>query len=158
MMSEMFNAEGWCAWIGNWSGVCRTWFEPGKLADESEVRGRWEWATEGKILRHVYTGAIQGKARQGEEYLAYNPITGIVQHSWWDDFHMNQLMLISTGNWLTNGCSVRGVYDVGVDLPQWGWRTDFISTSTDELSLTSYNVTPEGEEAKAVEVIYQRVV
>ena len=155
-MSVSFTAESWGDWIGEWSGICRTWFEPGILADESELRGRWEWAIEGKILRHAYTGEIQGKPRRGEEFLAYNPITARVQHSWWDDFHMNQLLLISKGSWITNGCSVRGDYDVGVELPMWGWRTEFVSTSTDQLTITSFNVTPEGEEAKALELRYQR--
>ena len=154
----MFNAESWGDWIGDWSGVCRTWFEPETLADKSEIRGRIAWATEGKILRHVYTSEIQGKPRRGEEFLAYNPLTGTVQHSWWDDFHMSQLLLISMGSWITNGCSVRGDYDVGLELPMWSWRTEFVSTSTDRLTITSFNVTPEGEEAKAVEVIYRRVV
>ena len=56
---------------GRWSGVCRTWFEPGKLADESAVQGTYTRLQAGPFLRHAYTGQMQGKPRQGEETLAF---------------------------------------------------------------------------------------
>ena len=46
---------------GKWEGNCRTWFEPGKLADESMVTGEITEVFDGRFLRHTYKGTIQGK-------------------------------------------------------------------------------------------------
>jgi hypothetical protein len=39
----------------------------------------------------------------------------------------------------------------------WGWRTEIELVHDDELVLTAYNVTPEGEEAKATQTVYKRM-
>ena len=39
---------------GKWEGTCRTWFEPGKLADESMVTGEITEVLDGRFLRHAY--------------------------------------------------------------------------------------------------------
>jgi hypothetical protein len=38
----------------------------------------------------------------------------------------------------------------------WGWRTSIEFPSDDEVVITAYNISPEGEEAKATEVVYNR--
>ena len=51
--------------VGSWEGTCRTWFERGKLADESKVKGTIRPILEGLFFRHEYEGTIQGKPRHG---------------------------------------------------------------------------------------------
>ena len=70
---------------GVWEGTCRTWFEPGKLADESKVTGEISKVLDGRFLRHTYAGTIQGKPRRGEEMIGFNSITKTFQSSWVDD-------------------------------------------------------------------------
>jgi hypothetical protein len=142
--------------IGQWEGNCQTWFEPGKLADESRVRGVFSWVLGNRFVRHVYQGSIQGKPRQGEELIAFNSVAKQFQTTWVDDFHMNYAILISQGNAIANGFSVRGNYDVGENQAPWGWRTEYV-LADEILRITAFNITPDGQEAKAVETLYRRV-
>ena len=142
--------------IGDWKGTCKTWFEPGVLADESEVSGTISLVFGESIYRHTYSGWMQGSPRVGEDLIAFNNVSGLVESAWIDDFHMNYGILFSQGKQTANGFSVSGIYAVGENEPDWGWRTQYEMVSDNELVITMYNIMPGAPEELAVEVLYSR--
>lgn len=142
--------------VGSWEGTCRTWFEPDKVADESQVSGTFSPVLDGRFVRHEYESTMQGSPRHGEELIAFNSVTEKFETSWVDDFHMNYAILYSVGPRSDGGFVVTGKFYFDPNEAPGGWKTAFDLTDDDHLTITAYYIGPDGEEAKAVETTYSR--
>jgi hypothetical protein len=141
---------------GEWQGTVRTWFEPEKLADESPIEGTVRLVLDGRFAMHEYHSTMQGKPYSGITIWGYNLQKERWQSVLIDSFHMSTGVMFSEG---TSGKAINVLGSYGGDKPGeeiWGWRSEIKQSHQDELIFTSYNITPTGDEAKAVEVVYQR--
>jgi len=145
--------------VGEWEGTTKLWFEPGKLADESPVRGSMRLVLDGRFILHEYKGSQGGKPLEGISFYGYHLGLNKFQSAWIDSFHTGSAIMFSEGNKGENNISMLGSYAyVTPEIEQyWGWRTTIEMISDDELLIIAYNVTPEGEEAQATKTVYKRV-
>ncbi|WP_293303788.1 DUF1579 domain-containing protein [Pedobacter sp. UBA5917] len=144
--------------IGNWQGTTKTWFEKDVLADESPCEAQITSILGSRFISVDYQGSLEGKSFEGKMIIGFDIPYQRFTTNWVDSFHMGTQIMLSSGEAIANGFSVFGEYgspEYGEQL--WGWRTTLEIVGSDEFVLTAYNVSPEGEEAKATETVYRKI-
>lgn len=144
------------ALVGEWEGPSKTWFAPGEAPHEARSHARFRPVLGGMFIQQEYESSLDGEPFEGLAFYGWD--TNEEKHVvvWVDTFHM------STGPMLSKGLAdegellnVLGTYQAGDEV--WGWRTVIKIDGQDRLEVVAYNITPAGEEAKAIEVQYRRV-
>lgn len=145
---------------GEWEGTYRLWFERDMLAAESGQRGSLRPVLGGRFLLHEYEWEFDGRRYAGVALIGYHIDERRWECAWVDSFHTGSSILFSQaaqpgepGHFAALGSYGDGQTPPG---PRWGWRTEIEQADDDHLTITMTNISPEGEEAKAVEVEYAR--
>ncbi len=138
---------------GAWQGSTKTWFEPGKLADESPITAVIRPVLNGRFVSLEYSGTLMEKPMTGMFLFGYNLQRSKFEGSWVDSCHMGTGIMFCEGERMQRGFWLLGHYDAP-EGPPWGWRTEVERIDSGRLVVTMYNITPDGEEAKAVEMTF----
>ena len=110
----------------------------------------------GSFLRLDYTWSYQGTAQKGSLLVGFQSGPGRATVHWIDSWHMADGVLACEGSVEPDGAiAVRGSYPVPPG-PDWGWRIAIRPGDGSALGIVMHNVTPQGEEAVAVEATYVR--
>jgi Protein of unknown function (DUF1579) len=137
--------------VGGWAGKTRIWLEPEGVPTESQMQGSIQLILGGRFAIFLYQSAIEGEPQQGMFTFGYNTSLDSFEASWVDSFHNHTTIMFCVGDAIENGFSVLGSYPDPSGGPDWGWRTDVQLLDPDHLVITAYNVSPEGDGAKATE-------
>jgi hypothetical protein len=142
---------------GGWTGTSKIWLEPDKLLDEAPIIGTIQIVLDGRFALFLYQTSVEGETQHGMFTFGFNTTLERYEASWLDSFHNNTANMFCVGSEREKGFSVLGTYPDPNEGPDWGWRTEVELLDKDHLTITAYNISPEGGEAKATEAKLTRV-
>ena len=155
-MDAMSNLDRLAACAGRWRGSNRLHDPNTGAPEDSPATAVLTPLLGGRFIRLDYTWSYQGAAKEGSLLIGYKSDRGRVTAHWIDSWHMSEDVMACEGAVDdSGGIDVRGSYAAPPG-PDWGWRIALGAAGGAELQLVMHNVTPDGQEALAVEATYAR--
>ncbi len=140
---------------GKWTGTNKIWFKPnGEINFENDTEEVIEFIFGGKFLLHTTRMRINEELHEGSRIISYIDKDEMFKSTWIDTFHNGVDIMIQEGTDIDK-LSLLGNYKAGDQL--WGWRTEYHLKNMNELIISHYNITPEGEEYLGVESSLNRL-
>lgn len=141
---------------GSWRGLSQLWLDPSAAPEESQGELHAELLLGARWLRLCMRGSALGKPHASEMLLGYHADARAHELAWIDSFHTGTSIMLSTGAATEPGrVDVLGSYAAGAQ--RWGWRTRLALVSADELALDAFNISPDGNEDRAVAWRFRRI-
>jgi hypothetical protein len=140
---------------GSWRGTTRLWLEPGTPPEETLTELRAQLILGGRWLRLESVGTSFGKPHAGEMLLGFHKDAGEYELAWIDSSHTGSAIMLSTGPASSEPVvDVVGSYRAGAE--RWGWRTRLHCPSPGELAIDAFNISPQGQEDRAIATLLRR--
>lgn len=142
--------------LGSWQGINRLWFSPDDPARESAATAEVALVAGGKFATVHYTWAYENQPQDGLLLLGQEPQSNLVTAVWVDSWHVgDKAMQCQGGVRPDETVWVQGAYAAPPG-PDWGWQIIIEPEKDGRFRFAMDNISPEGEEMLAVEVLYQR--
>jgi hypothetical protein len=139
--------------VGKWRGQSTLFLDPESAGDTQPSWLEVTSVARGNFLRVDYFWTVDEQVEEGVLLIGFDPRRPRYEAAWIDSWHMSRAMMFGTGE-SGDTFDISGTYMVP-GYPDWGWRIR-LEADGDELRLMMWNVSPEGEEARAVSGTYQR--
>jgi hypothetical protein len=140
---------------GRWNGTYRLWVEPSQPVRESQSTAMLSPVAGGNFTRLDYSWEYDGRPQDGSILIGFDEQREVVTAVWVDSWHMSDKAMLCEGRRTGGAVELNGSYAAPPG-PDWGWRTVIEPADADSLRVTMFNVSPEGKEELAVEVLYRR--
>lgn len=143
------------ALAGRWQGTNRLWlYDPDEPASTSAATAVLSLTAQGKVATLEYTWAYDGEPQQG--FLMMSQIDETAVAAWADCWHYQDGIMQMNGAAEASGVLwVKGSYPAPPG-PDWGWRLALHPDAADQFRLIMHNISPDGEEMRAVEAVFTR--
>ncbi len=144
-------------WVGEWSGTKRLWFTPDEPAKESSSSASIFLAAGDACVVFRYMWAFDGKPQDGILLVRTHPEKSKLDMVWIDSLHTGGNFMEFHGEESSDGSiSALGSYSAPQG-PDWGWRIVLDLDAGPGIQIRMFNITPDGDEALAVEMSYTRI-
>lgn len=142
---------------GEWRGTKRLYLSgesgPQKI---SPARLTIAKAARESFMMLAYTWQFESDPHEGILMLGYDDRQNFATAAWGDSWHMNSEIMHCTGDIGGDGVfNVRGAYKAPPG-PDWGWRIRLAIRASDAISLSMFNISPDGNEDVAVLAEFNR--
>lgn len=141
--------------IGKWNGTVSTWTQPQLPAMTGEISGVFSKVLDGRSVLYEYNSNLDDHRSDGMAVIGKDITDGRLRMAWVDTFHTSSdLMILEEKDSKPGELLLGGSYGAGPET--WGWRMVFRPLGDDELFIGHFNVTPDGQQHRAVEIKLQR--
>jgi hypothetical protein len=145
---------------GEWEGQTKTWFNPSAKPDESPWRVSVRPLLGGGFLEQTHEGRLGDRTFYGHVIYGYNSYSRRITAAWIDSFHTGDAMMISEGDVPASASDLLNVVGAYTDRDSgeiWRWRTIAQMPDSDRLILLAFDISPAGQEDRALETHLTRV-